>query len=147
MMDALRTMSSAGFSADDAELNARGRLLPPGGLLANVSVISQLIRLVPVLVAASGTTIVVAVSVLVVAAAVSLTHDKPTQEECDEQRDWAEDYCMKELKKINPPLGVVGRRRELDDCVENNIHEDCGGKQVDREKSPRYDQSRPGRRF
>lgn len=86
MMDALRTMADAGFSPDnESQLISRGVLLPARGVLANVSVISQLIRLAPVVVAASGTTIVVVVAVLVVAAAVSL-RDATDEEEAEKER-------------------------------------------------------------
>jgi hypothetical protein len=44
MMDALRTMADAGYSPDPDELISRGGILPARGLLANVAVISQVIR-------------------------------------------------------------------------------------------------------
>ena len=106
-----------------------------------------MIRLAPLIVSASGVTIVVGVAVLVVAAAVSLSHDKPTKEECDKQREHAYEECDKWLNTNNPPLGVVGRDKIWKECIEGYIHEDCGGKKVDRDKSPRYDNPRPGRRF
>lgn len=148
MMDALRAMMDAGYSPNPDALISRGGLLPTRGLLANVSVISELIRLVPVVVSASGVTIVVGVAVLVVAAAaVSLSRDKPTKEECDEQREHAWEECDKWLNTNNPPLGVVGRDKMMKECIEGYVHEDCGGKKVDHDKSPRYDNPRPGRRF
>jgi hypothetical protein len=47
----------------------------------------------------------------------------------------------------NPPLDRVGPLKTLEGCIENHIHEACGGKKVDREKSPRYDRPGPGKRF
>ncbi|TKD00935.1 hypothetical protein [Polyangium fumosum] len=147
MMAALRTMADAGYSPNPDDLISRGGLLPARGLLANVSVISELIRLVPVVVSASGVTIVVGVAVLVVAAAVSLTDHWPTAEECKKLRREARDFCYEQLEKQDPPREVIGPSMTMDDCIASNLHEACGGKKVDRDKSPQYDQSRPGRRF
>ena len=147
MIDALRRMADAGYAPDPDALISRGSLLPARGVLANVSVISQLIRLVPVVVSASGVTIVVGVAVLVVAAAVSLTERKPTEEECKAQKKRATADCNDWLEMPNPPRERIGPLGTLADCIASNISEACGGKKFDRERSPQYDQSRPGMRF
>ncbi|MDI1430754.1 hypothetical protein [Polyangium sorediatum] len=84
MMAALRTIADAGYTPNPDALISRGGLLPARGLLANVSVISQLIRLAPLVVSASGVTIVVGVAVLVVAAAVS--YKDAADEEAEKER-------------------------------------------------------------
>lgn len=139
LMGALRAMSTSGQLLDEMSSSpishASRRVIGTSALLP------ALVELAPVIITGSGVTIIVMVGILVLAA-VSMSYDKPTKEECDEQLEWAEDYCKKALRRRNPPLEVVGRNKDFDECVQNNIHEDCGGKKVDREKSPR-----PGRRY
>ncbi|MDI1447447.1 hypothetical protein [Polyangium sp. 6x1] len=146
MMDALRTMTDAGYSPNPDELISRGGLLPSRGFLANVSVISQLIRLVPVVVSASGVTIVVGVAVLVVAAAVSLPKErKPTKEECDEEWADAERQCEEQLKipGRKSGRGVTGGYTNQKDCEKGLVTPECGGTPVDHgSKIPQ-----PGRRY
>ncbi|MDI1450647.1 hypothetical protein [Polyangium sp. 6x1] len=88
MMEALRTMADAGYSADsDAMLlTSRGGLLPTRGMLANTWALPQVIRLIPVVVGSGGTMIVVAVAVLVVVAAVSLKDDTPKPKDDDDDK-------------------------------------------------------------
>jgi hypothetical protein len=143
LMDALRTMADAGFSRE-SELISYGGLLPRQGVLANVSVLDQLIRLAPLVVTtASGTTIVVAIMVLVVVAAVSMPRDRPTEEECEEEWKHAKAECERWLSTPNPPKGVVGWGLTMKECIEGYVSEACGGKK--RKRGPQG--PRPGRRY
>ena len=107
MMDALRTMADAGYTPNPDELISHGGLLPARGLLANVSVISQLIRLAPLVVTASGVTIVVGVAVLVVAAAVSLKDAADEDAEKERCKKVKED-CLVACSRSSLPTGDHG---------------------------------------
>jgi hypothetical protein len=145
LMDALRTMADAGFSRE-SELISYGGLLPRQGVLANVSVLDQLIRLALLVVTtASGTTIVVAVMVLVVVAAVSMKDDepkKPTKEECDEEWKRAIAKCKEWLSMPNPPRWLTGGYTDPKLCAKGHVMEGCLGNEVNWGK-----QGRPGRRY
>ncbi|TKD09909.1 hypothetical protein [Polyangium fumosum] len=108
MLDVLRTMADAGYTPNPDELISHGGLLPSRGLLANVSVISQLIRLAPLIVSASGVTIVVGVAVLVVAAAVSLkdaADEDAEKERCKKVLEGCIEKCTREAIPSGSPSG------------------------------------------
>ena len=70
--------------------------MPPRGVLANVTVLPELVKLAEVVVASSGVTIVVVV-VVVVAAAVVLSEDKPKEEVAEAIKRWpkkVEEKCQ-----------------------------------------------------
>lgn len=148
MVDALRELP-AEFMPENASSPLISHSLPvhARGALGSITVLPELIELVPVVVTGSGVTIVVVVAVVVVVAAVALTDRDPTEEECEEERIWALKECRKWLAMQNPPRDRIGPSMTLEECILSNIHEACGGKKVDREKSPRYDRPGPGKRF
>lgn len=112
-------------------------------LFGTTSVLPQLIRFAPIVIAApGGITIVVAVVVVVAVAAVATTTSKPTKEECAKEMLVAEAECKELFKMQNPPIDVVGRSLTMGECIFNHLSEDCGGKKLDWGK-----QGRPGRRY
>jgi hypothetical protein len=142
MIDALRAMNPEFLPEISRGFPAHAR-----GVVGSVSVLPPLAELAPVVIGASGVTIVVTVALIVVIAAVALTDRDPTEEECKEEKIRATLDCKKWLAMPNPPRERIGPRMNLEDCIASNIHEACGGKKVERDKSPQYDKSRPGRRF
>ncbi len=142
MMAALRTMADAGYSPDPDDLISRGGLLPARGVLANVSVLPEVIRLIPVVVTGSGVTIVVVVAVLVVAAAVSIPKQKkPTKAQCDKEWEEARKQCRGQLKIPGPKSrwGITGGYTDVEECARGLVSEPCKGNDVDH--------GRPGRRY
>ncbi|MDC0744981.1 hypothetical protein [Polyangium mundeleinium] len=108
--------------------------------------ISQLIRLVPVVVSASGVTIVVGVAVLVVAAAVSLPKErKPTKRECDKEWEEARKNCREQLKLPGRKWGrgMTGGYTDVEECARGLVSEPCKGNEVDHGNNI----PRPGRRY
>jgi hypothetical protein len=140
IMDALRVMPARVIAENT--LISHGAPVHAGSVLGSVAVLPELIELATVLATGSGVTIVVVVAVIVVVAAVSLTDRDPTEEECKELRKEARDFCLNLLAQPDPPREVIGPLMNLDECIASTLHEACGGKKVDREKSPR-----PGGRF
>jgi RHS repeat-associated protein len=55
----------------------------------------------------------------------------PTQEECDEEWNQAYQICRDLLSKPNPPGGLTGGYKNLEDCARGFVSEDCGGNPVD----------------
>jgi hypothetical protein len=143
MMNALRA-SPSGLVPDSASDPLISRRVPghARGVLGSVTVLPVVVELTAVLATASGVTIIVTIGVIVVAAAAASSDAGPSEEECEEEWRQAKEKCIDWLAEQDPPPNVIGPRKTLRDCMESNVRYDCGGKKVDRTKSPR-----PGMRF
>ncbi|TKD13302.1 hypothetical protein [Polyangium fumosum] len=111
MMNALRTMADAGFSTDRTELVSYGGHLPARGVLANVTVLPEIVKLAEVVVAGPGGVTIVVVVVVVVIAAVVLSEDKPQEEVVEAIKRWP----RKVLEKCQP---------RFDECLGNQYQPD-----------------------
>lgn len=121
MIDALWRMADAGYSPDPDGLISRGGLLPTRGLLANTSVLPQMVRLIPVVVGSSGTLIVVAVAVVVVVAVLSSRDEdrpRPSKEECKKIKE----MCINECADTVLPRGDDGSAFRVcqQECLERH---------------------------
>jgi len=106
MMNALRTMADAEFSRDRTELISYGGHLPARGVLANVTVLPELVKLAEVVVAGPGGVTIVVVVVVVVVAAVVLSEDKPSEDVVEAIKKWP-----KKVEEKCKPL--------FDQCLDN----------------------------
>jgi hypothetical protein len=115
-------------------------ILPPARHLIGTAetVIPQLIRLAPIVISASGVTIIVGVGVLVLVAAAAATMSA----ECAQEWKNAKDKCAELLETNNPPYGVTGGYINTKDCARGLVRVGCGGNRVDDGGQP----ARPGRR-
>ena len=128
MMNALRTMAEAEFSTDRTELVSYGGHLPARGVLANVTVLPEIVKLAEVVVAAPGGVTIVVVVVVVVIAAVMLSEDKPKEEVAEAIKRWPKkvrDKCSERLYEcLNNPWQPQWNRRTFGDykqCEACNI--------------------------
>ncbi|TKD13300.1 hypothetical protein [Polyangium fumosum] len=128
MMNALRTMADAGFSTDRTELVSYGSHLPARGVLANVTVLPELVKLAEVVVAGPGGVTIVIVVVVVVIAAVVLAEDEPKEEVVEAIKRWPKkvrEKCADRLVEcINDPYQPWWNRRVFGDkkqCEACNI--------------------------
>ncbi|MDC0749376.1 hypothetical protein [Polyangium mundeleinium] len=147
MMNALRTMTDAGFSTDRTVLISYGGHLPARGVLANVTVLPEIVKLAEVVVAGPGGVTIVVVVVVVVIAAVVLSEDKPKEEVVEAIKRWPKRIN----DKCDPPFHEC-----LDNQHQPNTNRDFGsGKDClsclfecrkDNGKWPDYKCPRPGYR-
>ncbi len=113
---------------DDSIPASSQRILPPGRvLLGNTAVLPQVIRLAPIVVTASGVTIVVAVVVVVAVAAVVATMSA----ECVAEWEKAYKYCQEIQDSNDPPHDVTGGYVNTKDCARGHVREACGGNLID----------------
>lgn len=107
-------------------------------LFGTTSVLPQLIRFAPIVIAApGGITIVVAVVVVVAVAAVATM-----SADCQKEWDEATEECQRQSDSNNPDYGVTGGYIDIKKCARGLVAQRCGGN--------RYDggglTARPGRR-
>lgn len=115
---------------------------PTRGVLASTAVLPHFVEWTPVIIGASGTTIVVTVAVIVVVAAVALA-SMELSEECIEEWKDARRQCREWLSTPNPPPGVTGGYKNVEDCAKGLVTVPCGGTP---DKKRRDNGARPGRR-
>ena len=103
-------------------------------------VLPNVIRLAPLIISApGGVTIVVAVSIVAVAAIAVGSMSA----ECEEEWKTAKELCDKELRSLDPKRGLTGGYKNPDDCERGHVSEPCGGNAVDWGRKV----ARPGRRW
>ncbi len=121
MMNALRTMADAGFLRDRTEVISHGGLLPARGVLANVTVLPELVKVAEVVVAGSGGVTIVVVVVIV--AAVVLSQDKPKEEVIEAIKKWPKHVH----EKCQPRLyECLENRDQPDRNSDFGSSKDCG---------------------
>jgi len=124
---------------DDSVPASSQRVLPSArNLLGNTAVLPQVLRLAPVVLTASGVTIVVTVVVIVAVVAVAAT----MSEECQQEWRDAKDKCAELLELNDPPHDVTGGYVNTKDCARGLVRQSCGGNRYDGNGQP----ARPGRR-
>lgn len=140
MIQALKEMPLFGVVALDESLSlsSPSHLPAAPALLGTATVLPELIHLTPIVLTASGVTMVVAVGVIVLAAVAAGEMSK----EC--QREWiqATEKCNELLRSNNPPRGVTGGYTDPRECARGLVSMRCGGNSVDPDGQP----ARPGRR-
>ena len=117
-------------------------ILPPAhSLIGNTMVLPQVIRLVPVVIAApGGITIVVGVAIIVAVATVAVGQ---MSAECKAEWRKAEKECRRQLDSTDPDYGVTGGYINVKDCARGLVSERCGGNRYDGDGQA----ARPGRRY
>lgn len=124
---------------DDSASATSQRVLPSSrSLIGNAALLPQVIRFVPIVVSASGVTIVVAVVVVVAVAAVVATMSA----ECLQEWKDARKECLKQLESNDPDYGVTGGYVNTKDCARGLVAQRCGGNRYDGDGQG----ARPGRR-
>lgn len=119
---------------------SQGTLPPARSLIGNTMVLPQVIRLVPVVIAApGGITIVVGVVIIVAVAAVV---GGKMSRECKKQWKDAEEYCDELLATPNPSPNLTGGYTNRNDCARGHVDERCGGNRLEW-----GNQGKPGRRY
>lgn len=127
------------FPLDDAEpVTSQNNSRPGRNLLGTTSVLPQVIRFVPIVIAAPGGITIVVTVVVVVAVATVATMSA----ECEKQWDDARDYCDKLLRTRNPSPHLTGGYTDVENCARGHVDELCKGNPVDW-----GNQGRPGRRY
>lgn len=116
---------------------------PTRGVLASTAVLPHFVEWTPVIIGASGTTIVVTVAVIVVVVAVVAMADATMSEECEEEWRREKRKCAEFLDWNDPPRGVTGGYVDTRECAKGNVREVCGGNLIDWGNKG----GRPGRRY
>jgi len=140
MIQALEQMSVRDVIPADESFPATSQnILPPArNLIGSTAVLPQVIQFAPIVLSASGVTIVVGVGVVVLASVVVGKLSK----ECQEQWDEAIRQCVEWLSSPNPPRNMTGGHKNPKDCARGHVDERCGGNKLDWEGQG----ARPGRR-
>lgn len=142
MIRALEAMPVYEIQPDDDSAPATSQRVLPHvrGLIGNTAVLPQVIRLIPIVIAApGGITIVVTVTVVIAVAAVA--GGKMTKD-CQKQWKEAREYCDELLATRNPSRDLTGGYTNREDCARGHVDERCGGNRVDW-----GDRGRSGRRY
>jgi len=126
MMHALRTMGDAESLRDRTEVISYGGRLPARGVLANVTVLPELVKLAEVVVAGPGGVTIVVVVVVVVIAAVVLSEDEPKEEVAEAIKRWPKkvlekcqplfDQCLDNLSQPDWNREVFGGKKDCRGC-------------------------------
>lgn len=141
MIDALEGMSVRDFlPTEDSSPAMSKNVLPSSRSLIGTAetVLPQLIRLAPIVISASGVTIIVGVGVIVLVAAAVATMSA----ECVQEWEHAYEECLKQLESNDPDYGVTGGYINAKECARGLVRVGCGGNRVDDGGQP----ARPGRR-
>jgi len=107
-------------------------------LLGTTALLPQAIHLAPIVLTASGVTIIIGVGVIVLAAVIAGN----MSEECLQQWEDARDECRRFVSSRDPQRGLTGGYKDIENCARGHVEERCGGNRIDWGK-----QGRPGRRY
>jgi hypothetical protein len=140
MIDALEAMVVSDLLLQDTSLPTTSQNVLPSGrtLIGTADVLPQLIELAPIVVSASGVTIVVGVGVIVLTTAVIAHMSK----ECKAEWRRAKKKCRDYLDSNDPPTGVTGGYINTKDFARGLVSMRCGGNRADDGGQG----ARPGRR-
>ncbi len=144
MASALRTMHVPQFVMEkvSSELSSQGMGAEGRGLIGQTETMDKFIlTLGPIIIEAGPVAIILTLAIVGTVAMVKAV--EMTQEECDEERDWAEKHCRKLLESPNPSRHQTGGYTNVKDCMKGFISQKCKeGNPVDYGDQP----ARPGRK-